>query len=56
MKIVEFDGNEDEWPRWSKKFITVAKEKEFTNIIDGSMTVPKLTDNIQDKDMAIKEI
>ena len=56
MRIVEFNGNEDEWQRRSKKFIAVAKVQKFANIVGRSLTVPKLTDNIQDQDMTIKDL
>ena len=49
MRIVKFNGNEDEWSRWSKKFMASAKVKKFTDIIDGTVTVPKLVDNIDEK-------
>ena len=56
MRIVEFSGNEDEWPKWSKKFMAVTKLKKFANIIDGSMPVPKLTDNLNENDTAIRDL
>ena len=56
MRIVKFSGNEDEWPKWSKKFMAVAKLKKFANIIDGSVTVPKLTDNLNENDIAIRDL
>ena len=56
MRIAEFNGNKDEWARWSKKFIAVAKVKKFANIVDRSVTVSKLTDTILDKDMAIRDL
>ena len=45
IRIVNFSGNVDDWPKWSKKFMTAAKLKKFANIIDGSMTVPPLSEN-----------
>ena len=32
--------------------MAAAKVKNFANIIDGSMTVPSLSENMQTKDMA----
>ena len=56
MRIVELSENEDEWPKWSKKFMAVAKLKKFANIIDGSVLVPKLTDNMDEKDIGIRDL
>ena len=56
MRIVKFSGNEDEWPKWSKKFMAVTKLKKFANIIDGSVPVPKLTDNLNENDTAIRDL
>ena len=56
IRIVKFSGNENEWPRWSKNFIAVAKVKTFVDIVDGSVTVPDLTDNIDTKGMAIRNL
>ena len=49
MRIVKFNGQESEWPRWSKKFMAVAKVKKFADIIDGKVEVPKLTEQIDEK-------
>ena len=32
MRIVEFSGNEDEWPKWPEKFMVVAKLKKFATL------------------------
>ena len=54
MRIVKFNCQESEWPRWSKKFMAVAKVKKFADIIDGKVEVPKLTEEIDEKQMAIR--
>ena len=36
--------------------MAAAKVKKFANIIDGSMTVPPLSENIQTKDRAIRDL
>ena len=56
MRIVKFSENEDEWPKLSKNFMAVAKVKMFANILDGSVPVPKLTDNMDEKDIAIRDL
>ena len=56
MRIVDFSRNVDEWPKWSKKFMAIAKVKKFADIIDGSVTVPALTDNMEAKDIAIRDM
>ena len=32
MRIVEFNGNEDDWARWSKKFMAVSKVKSLQTL------------------------
>ena len=56
MRIVDFSGNVDKWPKWSKTFMAVAKLKKFVNIIDGSMPVQKLTDNMNENNTAIRDL
>ena len=56
MRIVKFNGKESEWPRWPKKFMAVAKVKKFADIIDGTVTVPELTENIDPKNIAIRNL
>ena len=56
IRIVSFSGNVDDWPKWSKKFMAAAKMKKFANIIDGSMTVPPLIEDMQTKDIAIRDL
>ena len=55
MRIVKFNGSEDEWLRWSKKILAIAKVKKFANIIDGSVTVPSLSNNMEVEDIAIRK-
>ena len=43
-------------PTWLNKFMAVTKVKMFADIINGTMTVPKLIDNINEKDMAIRDL
>ena len=56
MTPVNFSGNVDDWPKWSKKFMAAAKVKKFANNIDGSMAVPPLSENMQTKDIAIRDL
>ena len=55
MRIVEFNGNKDEWPRWSKKIMSVAKIKKFSHVIDASLEVPSITENMEDDQRLIRE-
>ena len=50
FKIVGFSGSVEDWPKWSKKFMAAGKLKKFAGLIDGSVTVPELTDNMNEKD------
>ena len=56
IRIVNFSGNVDDWPKWSQRFMAAAKVKKFVNIIDSSMTVPPLSENIQTEDRAIRDL
>ena len=56
VRIVVFNGSKDEWPRWLKKFLAVAKVKKFVNIIDESVMVPSLSENMQEEEIAIREM
>ena len=56
IRIVNFSGNVDDWSKWSKKFMAATKVKNLANIIDGSMTVPSLSENMQTKDIAIRDL
>ena len=49
-------GSVDDWPKWSKKFIAVGKLNKFASLIDGSMTVPELKENMDDNELAIREL
>ena len=39
-----------------RKFLAVAKVKKFADIVDGTVTVPKWSDNISKHDMAIRDL
>ena len=56
FRIVGFNGSVDDWPKWSKKFIAVAKLNKFASLIDGSMTVPEQRENMSKKDLAIRDL
>ena len=56
MRIVEFNGSQDDWLRWSKKFLAILKVKKFANVIDGSTEVPSLSENMNDRQKAIREM
>ena len=56
FKIVGFSGSVDDWPKWSKKFMAVGKLNKFASLIDGSMTVPELKENMNDNELAIREL
>ena len=56
FKIVGFSGSVDGWPKWSKKFMAAGKLNKFAGLIDGSMTVPELKENMDNRDLAIREL
>ena len=55
MRNAEFNGSEDEWPKWSK-ILRIAKVKKFLNIIDGSIEVPSFSNDMQEGPKAIREM
>ena len=56
FKIVGFSGSVDDWPKWSKKFMAAGKLNKFTSLIEKSMTVPELKENMNKKELAIREL
>ena len=56
FKIVRFSGSVEDWPKLSKKFIAAGKLNRFAGLVDGSVTVPELTDNMNEKDQAIRDL
>ena len=56
LKIVAFSGNAEDWPKWSKKFMAAARLKRFAGVIDGSVTVPELKENMDETDQAIRDL
>ena len=56
FRIVSFNGSVDDWPKWSKKFIAVAKLNKFASLIDESMTVQEYGTNMSEKDSAIRDL
>ena len=56
FKIVGFSGSVEDWPKWSKKFMAAGKLNKFAGLIDGSVTVPELTDDMNEKDQAIRDL
>ena len=56
FKIVAFSGNVEDWLKWSKKFMAAARLKKFAGVIDGSVTVPELKENMNKEDQAIRDL
>ena len=56
FKIVSFSGGKDDWPKWSKKFMAAGKLNKFAGLIDRSVTVPELKENMDNKELAIREM
>ena len=56
FKIVGFSGSVEDWPKWSKKLIAAGILNKFAGLVDGSVTVPELTDNMDEKDQAIRDL
>ena len=51
FKIVAFSGKEEDWLKWSKKFMAAARLKKFAGVIDGSVTVPEQKEDMDEKSM-----
>ena len=56
FKIVSFSGSVDDWPKWSNKFMAAGKLNKFAGLIDGSVTVPELNENMTKKDLASRDL
>ena len=56
FKIVSFSGSVDNWPKWSKKFMAAGKLNKFAGLVDESVTVPKLKEDMDEKDQAIRDL
>ena len=56
FKIVGFSGSVDDWPKWSKKFMAAGKLNKFAGLLGGSVSVPELKENMDNKDLAIREL
>ena len=56
FKIVSFSGSVDDWPKQSKKFMAAGKLNKFAGLVDGSVTMPDLKENMDNKDLAIREL
>ena len=56
FKIVSFSASVDNWPKWSKKFMAAGKLNKFVGLIDGSVTVLEIKEDMDDKDLAIRDL
>ena len=56
FKIVGFSGSVEDWPKWSKKFIAAEKLNKFAGLIDGSVTVPELKEDMDEKDQTLRDL
>ena len=56
FKIVAFSGKEEDWLKWSKKFMAAARLKRFAGVIDGSIIVPEEREDLDEKDQAIRDL
>lgn len=58
VKILPFDGEEDNWTMWSGKFLARAEEKGYASILEGDERAPddseSLDENIPDEAKKIK--
>ena len=49
IKVLKFEGKENEWERWSEKFIALARARGFAGILLGTEQAPNADEDIERK-------
>ncbi len=49
IRLLNFSGKTDEWPRWSEKFLAKAKRSGIKDVLLGKLEIPKTSDELEDK-------
>ena len=49
IKVLEFEGKENEWDRWSEKYIALARARGFAGILLGTEQAPNADEEIDRK-------
>ena len=49
IKVLKFAGKENEWDRWSEKFIALARARGFAGILLGTEQAPNADEEIDRK-------
>ena len=49
IKVLKFEGKENEWDRWSEKFIALARARGFAGILLGTEQAPNADEDIDRK-------
>ena len=49
IKVLEFEGKESEWDRWSETFIALARARGFAGILLGTEQAPNADEDIERK-------
>ena len=49
IKVLKFEGKENEWERWSEKFIALARARDFAGILLGTEQAPNADEDIDKK-------
>ena len=49
IKVLKFEGKENEWERWSEKFVALARARGFAGILLGTEQAPNADEDIERK-------
>ena len=49
IKVLKFTGNESDWDHWSKKFVALARTRDFALILLGTEQAPRAEEDIDKK-------
>ena len=53
IKVLKSEGKENEWDRWSEKFIALARARGFAGILLGTEEAPNADKDVRELDLAM---
>ena len=56
IPILSFSGKEEEWERWSKKFMAMAQRRKYHKVLKGLVNIPAEDDDeLTEEQLKIRE-
>ena len=56
IRILSFSGKEEEWERWSKKFMAMAQRWKYHKVLKGLVNIPAEDDDeLTEEQLKIRE-